>query len=535
MLNLGSLVETLGPQAMVFVAGRNRADITVTGIAIHDRLEHVPARRGDLVLGVGIDQEEATRLLPLLADSRAAGLVLKLSRRPTDELITTADQLSFSVMSVVPGADWAQVANLLRTALAQEGFGTPDEAVGGVAAGDLFAVANAVAAMVDAPVTIDDPQSRVLAYSLRQDEADEPRRDTIIGRQVPKPYMDRLTESGIFNRLRRESGIVLFEDAQLGVKPRAAIGIKAGDEFLGSIWAAYKPPLRAEQESALIEVAKFVAVHLLRHRIGADVQRGLQTSLVAAVLEGTRSAGEAAIRLGLPGDTCRVLAIGLKKGGDDQEAHLMRHWDLLSLHLSASHRRSTTALIGGAVYAILPTDKNSARGLASVQNAAETYLKRTASWRENVMIGIGGEASGINAIPGSRRDADQVLRVLRTAGAERLVAEIDDVRVHALLLELADMHPGGPSMGGKLGRLIEYDRKHKTGYLQTLRAYLDAFGNTVVAASALQIHPNTFRYRLRKLQEVSGIRLSDQDERVGLLLQIRLLKPTENREERQNN
>jgi DNA-binding PucR family transcriptional regulator len=45
----------------------------------------------------------------------------------------------------------------------------------------------------------------------------------------------------------------------------------------------------------------------------------------------------------------------------------------------------------------------------------------------------------------------------------------------------------------------------------------------VAAAEGLFVHPNTFRYRLRRVAEVGGMDLDDPDVRYGALLQLRLL------------
>jgi hypothetical protein len=39
------------------------------------------------------------------------------------------------------------------------------------------------------------------------------------------------------------------------------------------------------------------------------------------------------------------------------------------------------------------------------------------------------------------------------------------------------------------------------------------------------VHPNTFRYRLRRLTEVSGIDLADPDQRFAAMLQLRAVYP----------
>jgi DNA-binding PucR family transcriptional regulator len=76
-----------------------------------------------------------------------------------------------------------------------------------------------------------------------------------------------------------------------------------------------------------------------------------------------------------------------------------------------------------------------------------------------------------------------------------------------------------------VARLAAYDVRHHTDLVETLRAWLDAFGDVGVAAAALHVHPNTFRYRLRRLTEVGGIDLADSEARFAAMLQLRVLPP----------
>ncbi len=71
--------------------------------------------------------------------------------------------------------------------------------------------------------------------------------------------------------------------------------------------------------------------------------------------------------------------------------------------------------------------------------------------------------------------------------------------------------------------VIEHDAERSTQYALTLRAYLDAMGDVVAAAKRISVHPNTFRYRLRRLVELFDIDVKNVDERLVLELQFRLL------------
>ncbi len=107
----------------------------------------------------------------------------------TPEVREAVETSGVALLGLSRGAPWAHLAAMLRSLLAEDDVGTADEhSLGGLPSGDLFAVANAIAALLDAPITIEDRSSRVLAFSGRQDEADPSRVETILGRQVPERY-----------------------------------------------------------------------------------------------------------------------------------------------------------------------------------------------------------------------------------------------------------------------------------------------------------------------------------------------------------
>ncbi|MER6671487.1 helix-turn-helix domain-containing protein, partial [Amycolatopsis japonica] len=131
------------------------------------------------------------------------------------------------------------------------------------------------------------------------------------------------------------------------------------------------------------------------------------------------------------------------------------------------------------------------------------------------------DASGLHA---SRDGADRALRVLLTNGGAKRVATADDVHVDALMLDLADLAAArGDVATGPVARLLAYDAQHQSQLVHTLRCWLDAFGDIGAASASAYVHPNTFRYRLRRLAEVGEIDLDDAGERFAAMLQLRLL------------
>ena len=64
--------------------------------------------------------------------------------------------------------------------------------------------------------------------------------------------------------------------------------------------------------------------------------------------------------------------------------------------------------------------------------------------------------------------------------------------------------------------------------METLDAYFRAFGYVPAAAKQVFVHPNTFRYRLRRLTEISGLDLDNPLERLVAELQLRIFDADSN-------
>jgi hypothetical protein len=374
----------------------------------------------------------------------------------------------------------------------------------------------------------------VLAFSGRQDEADPSRVETILGRQVPERYSRILTERGVFRELHRSDRPVFISPIPDGKDafsmPRVAIAVRAGDEVLGSIWAAVPGPLSEERTEALCESAKLVALHLLRVRAGADVQRRLRADLLSSALEGGTGAWDALDRLGLTGQRLMVFGVAMSgareesvEAGADVAHERQRLSDAFALHLGAVHPGSAAALVGGVTYGLVPLAFSSVDGEERAVRIAHDFLDRVGD-RMRPVIGVGPVSADLAGLTLARAGADRALRVLCQSRGGRRVARLEDVQVEALILELRDLAAArGDRPTGAVARLIEYDRKHQSNLVETLQSWLDAFGNVTAAADALFLHPNTFRYRLRRVAEVGAIDLGDPEERFVAMLQLRML------------
>ena len=493
-----------------------------------------------MVLGVGLrDPHEIADLLRELGTHQAAGLVVRVPV-PAHEAVTSAVADSgVALLGLTRGASWDQLGVLLRSVLADGDVGvTGPETLGGMPSGDLFALANATAALLDAPVTIEDRSSRVLAFSGRQDEADVARVETVLGRQVPQRYSRLLAELGIFRDLYRSDQPVYVPPLPITKNeftiPRVAVAVRAGDEILGSIWAAvHNAPLSEERTQALLDAAKLVALHMLRIRAGADVERRLRADLVSTALEGGAGAREALDRLGLADQPVIVLALAVPDlegeavlGNAGLITERQRLADAFAMHLGAINPRAAAALVGDVAYGLIPVRRDRTDGEATAVRIGTDFLDRIGD-RVTAQIGVGPVVQEPSRLSDARAGADRALRVLRSGRGSQRVARLADVHVESLVLELRDLVAArGDQPTGPVARLFAYDEQHNASLVETLRAWLDAFGDVIAAANALYVHPNTFRYRLRRLAEVGSLDLDDPEARFAAMLQLRLVAPS---------
>lgn len=519
--SLGRILQDLGTTVLDVAASPGDLDAEVTGVHIFDPLDELIVPTGGILLAVGV--RGAAEICSLIERApAAAGVVVKLPVDVDEQVRATVLETGVAVLGLTRAASWAQVAALLRSLLAEADLAEPEQGP----QGDLFSLANAVCALLDAPVTIEDRSSRVLAFSGRQDEADPGRVETVLGRQVPERYLRMLDERGFFKQLYQSRAPVYMELEDEGVINRAAVAVRSGDEILGSIWVAVREPLSEQRQRALADAAKIVALQLLRERAGADTQRRLRADLLSTVLAGGGDAPEAAGRLGIA--TARLCVLAAQLVPDDTaadpargESDRQRFCDALALHVAAIHPKAAAALVGSVAYAVLPLHSIGDEEARAVR-VAESFLARVGP-RHAANIGVGRLAANLSQVARSRADADRALRVLGARGTTGQVAGYTTVHFESLLLQVADVAaaeeqtPTGPYQ-----RLLDHDAEHGTELAPTLRAYLDAFGDVNAASAQVHVHANTFRYRLKRLVEISGLDLSDPDARLTAMLQMRI-------------
>lgn len=75
-----------------------------------------------------------------------------------------------------------------------------------------------------------------------------------------------------------------------------------------------------------------------------------------------------------------------------------------------------------------------------------------------------------------------------------------------------------------IAKLEAYDKLHKSNLLKTLEVFIQQDSNMNDAAKKLFVHTNTLHYRIKRISEIGGIRLTDVNEKLGIFLDLKARK-----------
>jgi DNA-binding PucR family transcriptional regulator len=142
----------------------------------------------------------------------------------------------------------------------------------------------------------------------------------------------------------------------------------------------------------------------------------------------------------------------------------------------------------------------------------------------SVDLGVGGVCERPSEFPRSYREAQVALKLQRTIGAIPQIKSFDQLGIYSVLAEVEDTAGLERFAGDWLSTLLEYDAAHNAELVSSLACYLEHGANNASTATALSVHRNTLKYRLQRVQELSGHDLSDPDTLFNLQLAVRVLR-----------
>ena len=501
MITLDRLVNVLGEYGVRLKWSSVPRSTELRSVVIHETTGN-RAAVGDVLLAIGADT--VTQAVHWAASARAAVVLL---RGDGQEVTFDGASEALAIMVVDEKMAWSEVAAVVY-GLVLEGRETES----GRGPTDLFALADSLADAIGGAVVIHDRPLRVLAYSRQQQHADSARVATILERQSPEQLRALFEARGVFAHLAvSDNPLFTPEEAEHGMNGRMVVAVRSGRELLGSVWVACSAPLEGAALSALADGAHTVALHLLRSRASADLERQVESELVIRLLEGSADAATLASRLGLPHSRLRVIALQAFTSAE-RDAPLLLAFERATTGFGWS-RPGRSALAGNTVYTVLPGEQ------AATARRWVTGLRAALPEGVTVLAGISGVAE-VADLAAARHEADECLALHETTSGPTPPA-YDESWDEILLQRLRTASRSGRSPDrGPVAELRRHDRANETDYVATLRAWLEAQGDPVEAGRRLGVHENTVRNRLRKMAEITELPLDDARKRLAMMIDL---------------
>ena len=522
-VGLGQLLLALDATLVSLVDAPRGLDLPVGSAALIDSDDvrlglATAAGSADVFFLLGVGDNEALRWVDKQARERVP--VAIFVKQPSNALVDAAVAAGSAVVAVEPRARWERLYQLVNHVLEHHGDRADPMDDSGT---DLFGLAQSLADRIHGMVSIEDAQSHVLAYSASNDEADELRRLSILGRAGPPEHLEWIDQWGIFDALRSSGEAVrVAERPELGLRPRLAIGIyqppadaRRPPVFAGTIWVQQGSQPLADDAEEMLRGAAVLAARIMFRLAARPSTHARRVQQLLGLTDGDAADVAAIAReLGLVADGAAAL-IGWET--TDTGARPARLADVLALSASAFRRDAQVASHGSRIYALLPQTATT-RSVASWVRGTISALRTELG--VELRAAIAAPVAGLAEVAATRKEVDRVLD-----SAERhpisigQVTSLAEARTTVLLDEIV-------SLVGADQRLIDpriRDLRAQDPMLaETLRAYLDSFGDIGAAAQWLQVHPNTVRYRVRRIEKLLSTSLSDPEVRLVFSLGLRV-------------
>jgi purine catabolism regulator len=534
------------------VAGADGLDQSIEWVRLMETPEVLP-RAGDLMFTTGFpikdDPEAQIRLVGRIADSGGVGLVVRpmpYLRKLPPEMLIEADRLNVPLLTI--GGD-VQLIDLMAplleriinaehwrlkrsieihrrfTELVLDGKGVNE-------------ICRTLADLLESAVVVEDASFHLLAHA--GGSTDPHRKETILRQGTPQRVLFDPQIQRMLREVEAKRGPVKVPAfPHLGMsRERLIAPILAAGQVLGYISILDHPPHNEELAFMAIEQAALVlALSVAKEREVSEVEGRVRGEFLEDLLHGTYGDEAAAQRrarhLGYPLHGTHVVMLvdiddfrGFNRARqipEDAIQALKREFlRRVAGVVRISYARALVQGRSDQVVALLPLGSEAGDYQVRAHAIGLQIQQAIAEWKPGftVSVGFSGPTEAPTGVAGALREVTSVMESLARFKRWSQVVAVPELGLTGLLAAVTDERLVDYSRR-HLGPLIEHDSSRKGNLVATLRAYLET-GEQQQAAQRLRVHPNTLRYRLDRIREISGVDLEDPETRLNLAVALRV-------------
>jgi purine catabolism regulator len=503
-LSVGDILTVPG-LALRLVAGEGGAGRPVRWVHISELEDPTPwLKGGELLLttgtGVGATPARQRAYLKRLADANLAGLGFGLGfgyDKVPKALATAAEQAGFPLFEVPYPVPFIAITEAVFTRLLTEQYDVLQRAVDAersltravMEGGGVESIAASLSRLTGGWVLLIDLHGMPLAATSAAARQRA-------GRVWEELRTSRPEGTGFSLTLVDRGQNVWIQPVGAQGRVEAFLAVGTGE------------PLSQVDRIVSGHALSLFAIELAKSRAVAEAEHRLQGDFFQTLASGTLSPAEAArglTRFGFPRDG-QVTVFALETEGD-----------ATALAYAAEDRLSRS----GGPFLVSNGDRDVAVLLPAGHELGVRELRAQVAERfgdGDVRAGAGGVVAPAEA-GRSLREARYALQVCRLEGWE--AAGFEDLGTYRLLLSMADPDALRAFADSLLAPVDAYDREHGGELQASLRAFLQHNARWETAAADLYVHRHTLRYRMRKVEELTGRDLASSFDRMEFWLALR--------------
>ncbi|WP_181039000.1 GAF domain-containing protein [Arthrobacter sp. Y81] len=292
------------------------------------------------------------------------------------------------------------------------------------------------------------------------------------------------------------------------------------------IWIASGPePLTAIDGRAVEHAAVVTSLEILRIRTAEEAQWRLQGEVLNDLLSGEPSAMTKLVaradRLGHD-LTVEHFMVGVSLahvGQSDLDAGLQQALRRINAWTEQMRPRPLSAVHHDRIVVLVPA--SIVHSMSEV-DLAERIRKLAASRRPDAVataVSL-GPCRELNVYTRSYRSVAGALDMLALTGRSDVSVTLAELGLVGLLLQLDDANQLLQYADRTLGPVRAHDCSRKTELVQTLRTYFSTGLVSADTARLLQVHPNTVKQRLRRIQTLTNKDLAHPNDTMELAVAL---------------
>ncbi len=396
---------------------------------------------------------------------------------------------------------------------------------------NLEILADTLSELLNCPVTVEDANHRLLAYSTHKNQKDPVRLATIMNRRVPEHIINHLWKTGVMKKLHQsEEPIRIAPNPEVDLGGRIAVSVRKNHEVIGYIWVIEEINpidefgMELLKRAAQAVKAKLLQLHTQNNPHIPSIQEFIWQLLTGHFQSHTEILERAKTLQVVPSGCLQVIVFDF---GNEISLRMLQNIQNV-ISSTFSQKRMIGFVVDGHQLILLAQSPNQVIANREMTLFMLDFKERMKTLFEMIFIvcGAGGHVTeDYTKIDVSYKEALMVLQIKNQFQEDtKFLYHFKEMGFYRYLNSIKKEEFQRNGSHPAIEKLVKYDTDHQSDLLKTLEVFLTCDSNIKEASEKLNVHANTLSYRISRISEIAQINLKDMNQKVTLYIDLKLRK-----------